>query len=90
MADPARLREAVRGALDAFLDARRGGPWRRGWPFGRDVYRSEVLQVIDEVQGVDYVERLELTADGEEPRCGNIALCPTWLAAPGPHMVEVA
>ncbi len=89
LADAARVRDDVRAALDAFLDGRTGGPWRRGWPFGRDVYRSEVLQVIDEVDGVDYVEHLELTAGQEEPRCGNVALCPTWLVAPGPHCLEV-
>ena len=64
--DPDRLRAAIVKALDDFLDPLRGGPEGCGWPFGRDVYRSEVLQVIDGVQGVDCVSELALRGDGAE------------------------
>jgi hypothetical protein len=29
----------------------------RGWPFGRSVYVAEIYQVLDGVEGVDYLER---------------------------------
>jgi predicted phage baseplate assembly protein len=77
-------------ALGRFFDPLEGGPDGGGWPFGRDVYRSEVLQVIDETPGVDCVLALELTAAGGAPSCGNVCLGPTTLVVSGAHTVEVA
>ncbi len=64
-------------------------PSEPGWPFGRDVYRSEILQVIDGVAGVDNVLSLELSSDGGEAQCGNLCLGPTDLAVSGTHSIEV-
>ncbi|MGH8554144.1 MAG: baseplate J/gp47 family protein [Gammaproteobacteria bacterium] len=88
--DPIRVRDRIQTALDTFLDPRRGGPEGMGWPFGRDVYRSEILQLIDGVPGVDHVLALSLSAGSGEARCGNLPLCPTWLVTPGPHQIEMA
>jgi hypothetical protein len=79
----------VRDALDRFFHPLAGGPEGTGWPFGRDVYRSEVLQVIDEVPGVANVLALELVGDPCDPTCGNLCLGPTGLVAAGPHEVDV-
>jgi hypothetical protein len=84
----ANLQAAIVAALNKFLDPLVGGPDRSGWPFGRDVYRSEVMRVIDEVTGVDYVASLTLTAKGE-PQCGNLCLGPTWLVAAGTHQITL-
>jgi hypothetical protein len=88
-ADPARVRQDVVRALDAFLDPLAGGPAGRGWPFGRDVYRSEILQVVDAVPGVDHVLSLALSGGGAEAACGNLCVPPTWLVAPAGHDVTV-
>ena len=84
-----RVQTQIHQALNAFLDPRSGGPAGFGWPFGRDVYRSEILQVIDGVSGVDHVLELSLRATDGEPLCGNIAVCPTWLVTPGAHQIDV-
>lgn len=47
----------VRKALANFLNPLIGGPEGGGWPFGRPVYLSEIMQVIDQVEGVDHVSR---------------------------------
>ena len=60
----------------------------RGWPLGRDVYRSEVLQIIDETDGTDHVLWLEFVVDGE-PTCGNVCIPPLGLVASGSHEIEV-
>ena len=60
-----------------------------GWPFGRSVYRAEVLQVIQSVAGVDHVESLELSGDGAAPSCGNLCVGPLQLVAPGTHTITV-
>ncbi|HZE70855.1 MAG TPA: putative baseplate assembly protein [Pyrinomonadaceae bacterium] len=83
------VRQRIVEALNDFFNPLTGGPEKNGWPFGRDVYRSEVMQVIDEVLGVDHVLELQLIAEGCEPECGNICLAPTWLVAAGDHVIEV-
>lgn len=90
-ASKAALSQKITDALNAFLHPLTGGPEGTGWPFGRDVYRGEILQVIDGVPGVDYVASLELLTDGCEcgPQCGNVCLAPTWLVAAGKHEMEV-
>jgi hypothetical protein len=53
-----RLGSDIQENLRAFFDPLRGGPEDQGWPFGRDVYASEVYQVIEQTSGVDHVEAL--------------------------------
>ncbi|MFJ8744165.1 hypothetical protein ACIRL2_32925 [Embleya sp. NPDC127516] len=85
--DPIAATAAVRAALDTFLHPITGGPRGTGWPFGRDVHRSEVLRVLDEVPGVDHVTALALRADGGPPGCGGLCVPPTALVVPGEHSV---
>jgi hypothetical protein len=82
------LSRRIRLALDDFFDPLHGGPDGHGWPFGRDVYRLEVMQVLDEVPGVEHVAELDLrTADGAQ--CGTVCLGPNGLIAAGRHEIEV-
>jgi Baseplate J-like protein len=60
-----------------------------GWPFGRDVFRTEILQVIDGVAGVDHVLSMELSGDGGAPQCGNLCVGPTQLVTAGVLVIEV-
>jgi hypothetical protein len=87
----ATLPNKITEALNAFLNPLTGGPTGTGWPFGRGVYRAEILQVINRVPGVDYVASLALLVEGCEcsPQCGNVCLAPTWLVAAGTHEIEV-
>ena len=83
------LQQAIVTALNNFLDPLIGGPDGTGWPFGRDVYRSEIMKVLDSVAGVDYIVSLALLADCGQPQCGNVCLGPTWLVAAGTHQISV-
>lgn len=83
------LQHRITHALNGFFDPFKGGPDGTGWPFGRDVYLSEVLQVIDALDGVDHIIWLRLMAAGCDPRCGNVCIPPTWLVAAGRHEIEV-
>jgi Baseplate J-like protein len=49
------VKERVVKELRRFFDPLRGGQDGRGWPFGRDVYLSEVYQVMARVEGVGQV-----------------------------------
>jgi Baseplate J-like protein len=44
-------------ALRRFLHPLSGGPEGRGWPFGRNVYVSEIYGMLDSLPGVDYVQK---------------------------------
>lgn len=44
-------------ALQTFFDPLQGGLDSKGWPFGRDVYVSEVYELLDKITGVDYVKQ---------------------------------
>lgn len=83
--------EAVRDALDGFLDPLSGFEGE-GWPFGRSVYRSEVYEVIDGVSGVDCAVDVDLAATGGGGRVGpegDVDLDPAGLVYPLDHGVLV-
>ena len=54
---PQAVRTAAVGALERFFDPLTGGPEGTGWPFGRDIYVSEVYQIVARLPGVQYVTR---------------------------------
>lgn len=85
----AALAASIQAALASFLDPLTGGPAGLGWPFGRSVYRAEILQLIANTPGIDFVVSMSLTADGGTPQCGDIALCPTYLVSSGQHQITV-
>jgi predicted phage baseplate assembly protein len=88
-ASSAKAPQRIRAALKAFLNPLTGGPDSLGWPFGRAVFRSEVLQIIDAVPGVDHVIEMTLQTPGGSPQCSDIALCPMALVRSGAHEIEV-
>jgi hypothetical protein len=48
--------------LKRFFHPLTGGPEKEGWDFGRNVYISQVYDVIESTDGVDYVDGLTLNA----------------------------
>ncbi len=67
-APPEETRLRAKDALRAFFDPVGGGPEGTGWPFGRDVYVSEVYALFDELDLVDYVEGVSLKVSGDGAR----------------------
>jgi hypothetical protein len=45
----------IENALQIFFDPLVGGEDGAGWPFGRNVYLSEIYNLLDRQRGVDYV-----------------------------------
>lgn len=76
-------------SLDRFLDPLNGGPESNGLPFGRDVYLSEVYQIIENIPGVVCVEHLELLDEKGEHINGNYCVDITSLVTPGNHEIKV-
>jgi hypothetical protein len=61
--DRARLTGEIEEAVRRFLDPLVGGPEGRGWPFGRGVYRAELMQVVSAVPGVELVTEMRVSTD---------------------------
>jgi hypothetical protein len=59
------VRDRAVKVLRDFFDPMHGGLDRRGWPWGRDVYVSELYQLLANLEGVDQV------MPTIEPRSGN-------------------
>lgn len=57
------LRQNVSDRLTRFLHPIKGGDESNGWPIGRNVYRSEIYEVIENIEGVNCVIKLSLSGD---------------------------
>jgi WD40 repeat protein len=53
--------EICNHALSEFFHPLRGGVDGKGWQWGRNVYASEVYQILERIEGVDHVESLTLS-----------------------------
>jgi len=89
--EPLQMKDRIKDALDNFLAPLDLEGSSGGWPFGRAVYRSEVNEVLEGVEGVDCVMGLSLSAVGKwfENRGGDIIIGSLSLVYPGTHRVEI-
>lgn len=65
--DPAlagTIEQAALQAISSFLNPLTGGPGGLGWDVGRGLYASDISSVLGNVEGVDYVEVIELYVNG--------------------------
>jgi hypothetical protein len=61
---PGDVEQRARAAIARFLHPLLGGPAGRGWELGRDIFLSDLAAVLEQVDGVDYVEELALLRGG--------------------------
>jgi predicted phage baseplate assembly protein len=89
-AETRKLVDAASAALNEFLDPLRGGPDKKGWPIGRNVYRAEVMALLNDLPGVRYVDDVSLQiGDEQRDRCGNASVCCHGLVTPGRHQITI-
>jgi len=60
-AEHRRVEQAVAARLEALLNPFVGGLEGKGWPFGRDLYISDLYACIQAVEGVEYIKELEMS-----------------------------
>ncbi|HMJ24703.1 MAG TPA: putative baseplate assembly protein [Pyrinomonadaceae bacterium] len=87
-------RQRIIKALNGFLRPipEPGDTENLGWPFGRTVFKSEIYELIEKVEGVDCIEKVVLTAQGSgaaRDANGNITISPTSVVYSGDHQVDV-
>lgn len=54
----ATIWDSVEKKIREFSDPLKGGPDGKGWPFGRDVYKSELFKLIEDIEGIDHVKSI--------------------------------
>ncbi len=58
---PEVVYERAMAVVRTFFDPLTGGANGQGWPFGRDIFISDIYALLDNVTGVDFVEDVTLT-----------------------------
>jgi hypothetical protein len=90
---PAEVIKRIQNELNKFLDPLKGGQDGKGWPFGRPVYPSEVYQIIDNLEGIDYASNVILSAEsdnGHYKKVGDsVEISPIALVVSGEHKIEI-
>ena len=66
--DSARNTERVQDEINKFFHPLHGGAVGTGWQWGRNVYASEIYQLLERMDTVDHVESLSLES---LPRLSN-------------------
>ena len=59
--DIERLRQDIVAALNRFINPLVGGPDGRGWPFGRELYLSDLYTCIQQVNGLQYIQTVTMS-----------------------------
>jgi predicted phage baseplate assembly protein len=83
------LREEAAARLYRFLNPLVGGPAATGWPFGRDLYISEVYAILQGTPGVEFIERVELRVDGDPTPRERITVPADALIASDRHQIVI-
>lgn len=87
---PTEVSNRIQKALRDFLNPLKRSQDQNEWPFGRSVYPSEIYQIIDKVEGVDYAIDVSLSAGGQYQEAeGIIEIPPVALVYSGIHEVEI-
>lgn len=86
--DPEKVRKNVKESLGKFLHPLTGWTDGSGWPFGRPVYISEIYEVIESVEGVDFVRTLTIKSNNTEYD-RELVIPPYGLVCSGKHEITV-
>jgi hypothetical protein len=90
LASAVDVKKKVTEMLEKFFDPRQGYDGS-GWPFGRSVYTSEVYAKIENVEGVDCVQNLALSAVGNANiKNDNVEVKKNALIYSGVHTIQIA
>jgi Baseplate J-like protein len=90
---PDQVSLRIEEALNLFLSPLANNDNNDGWPFGRPVYHSKILQLLENVPGINCITDLTLYADAMEgiweKQEKNILVGKLSLVYPGTHQINV-
>ena len=82
---PEKVKREIERALRVFLHPIRGGRAMKGWAFGRNVLKMDLYHVVEEVDGVEFVDRIRLIDEDHNTLVDQIKIGPDEL----PYLVDV-
>ena len=59
-ADPERVKRDLERNIRRFLHPLRGGTDGKGWPFGRALMKTDLYRVIEDTDGIEDIDKLEI------------------------------
>ena len=80
-----RLKRDIELAIRRFLHPLAGGRQGHGWEFGRNVYKVDVYHVIEEVSGVEFVDRVDIYDEDRKVHVDHVRLKEDELV----HVVDI-
>jgi hypothetical protein len=93
--DLATVKNAVTAALTTFFSPLAGGPGGTGWPFGGEIFFSDVYRIIIQTPGVQRIQNNQLILfldDLRQQLCRDVPINPGELLFNDPkgHDIQVA
>jgi len=80
-----RLKRDIEQSIRRFLHPLAGGRHEKGWEFGRNVYKVDLYHVIEEVAGVELVDRIDIYDEDRKIHVDHVRIKDDELA----HVVDV-
>lgn len=62
-----KLSDYIRSVIEQHIDPIRGGEEKKGWPLGRNLYKSDLYYLIERIPGVDHVKYINLQSAEVKP-----------------------
>lgn len=82
---PEKMKREIERALRVFLHPLRGGRNGKGWAFGRNVLKMDLYHVVEEVTGVEFVDRIKIFDEDQRIEVDQIKIGADEL----PYLVDV-
>jgi hypothetical protein len=81
-----KLRAEIEGRLRRYLHPLTGGKDGKGWPFGRPVYRTDLVHLVEDIPGVEAIDSITIYDEDRRHTVDNVRLREDEL----PHVVNIA
>jgi hypothetical protein len=78
-ADPERVKRDLENNLRRYLHPLRGGTGGKGWPFGKALMKTDLYRIVEDTEGVEYIDRLEIFDEQRKLSVDKISAKPDQL-----------
>lgn len=80
-----RVREEIERKVRNFVHPLRGGTQRNGWPFEKTLFKNDVYHLIEDVNGVEFIEDCEIYHEDRNLMVDKVPLKPNQML----HLLDV-
>lgn len=83
------VKNRVENRLNKFLNPLIGGSTGNGWSFGRNVFQSEIYEILDEVEGVNCIQEVTVADRRYKYDWNEIQVSEDSLVCSGSHDIKI-